>query len=100
MKLSLTSGDEEPVYNRLNGISWGAWIITGKGIFFVKNDTTEQSKIYFYNFKNREIKQILETPKTIYTSSGTLAVSPDGRYLLFTQYDRVTSDIMLIQNFQ
>jgi serine/threonine protein kinase/ribosomal protein L24E len=100
MKLSLTSGDEEPVDNRLNGISWGAWIITGKGIFFVKNDTTEQSKIYFYNFKNREIKQILETPKTIYTSSGTLAVSPDGRYLLFTQYDRVTSDIMLIQNFQ
>ena len=100
MKLSLTGGDEEPVDKRLNGIHWGAWIITGKGIYFAKNDSIGQSKIYFYNFTNREIKQILETPKTIYISSGTLAISPDGHYLLFTQFDRVTSDIMLIQNFQ
>jgi len=99
MKLSLTNGTEEPVNKQLNDLNWGAWIVTGKGIYFAKHDPSGKGNIYFYSFTDRKVKQIVNTPKEMYMSSDAMTVSPDERFLLFTQVDRVTSDIMLIQNY-
>jgi hypothetical protein len=31
---------------------------------------------------------------------GTLCVSPDGRYVVWAQRDRNTTDLMLVENFR
>ena len=100
MKLSFDSGVEGPVDKHLNDLRWGAWIVSEKGIYFAKDDTSGQSIIYFYNFADRKVNQIIKPPKKMWMDSDAMTVSPDGRYLLYTQFDRVTNDIMLIQNFQ
>ncbi len=100
MKLSFASGVEDPVDKHLNDLRWGAWIVSEKGIYFAKDDTSGQSIIYFYNFADRKVNQIIKPPKKMWMDSDAMTVSPDGRYLLYTQFDRVTNDIMLIQNFQ
>ena len=99
LRVPLTGGEEQPVDKHLNGLLWCMWKLTEKGIYFIKPDSSQKGHIYFYNLSNGQTNQIATSEKTIYPYSG-IDVSPDGRSLLYTQVDRIESDIMLIQNFQ
>ncbi len=98
LRLPLSGGPEESVDKDLSGILWCMWKLTDKGIYFIKPDTTQKGHVYVYNFSTRHTNQIAITEKVIYAYSG-VDVSPDGRSLLYTQVDRIESDIMLIQHF-
>ncbi len=65
--------------------------IVGNGLYFVpeQNEPTSSS-IQFLNFEAGQIKPVanFEKPFNRGAGSGGLAVSPDGRWILYTQVDQ------------
>lgn len=65
------------------------------GIYFVP--ASAPKSIQYFDFASRQIRKVLELDKE--TGNG-LSVSPDGRWILYTQVSEENSDIMLIDNFR
>jgi serine/threonine protein kinase len=94
-------GEEQAVnHNILNNINFGGWALTDKGIYFAKIDSNVLGHISYYDFDTKKAKPLFVTPKPIWPYSGKIAVSPDGRSLLFVEVDQYSSNIILTQNFQ
>jgi hypothetical protein len=56
----------------------------------------------FYNFRNRRSTIVHEFPQGTNLNGGgtSMSVSPDGRWILYTQLDQVGSNLVLVENFQ
>jgi Tol biopolymer transport system component len=74
------------------------WAVGPGGIYF----TTAHdgvAALEFYDFAKRATRRIAPLPQSPMPGGGLgLAVSRDGRWLLFTQANEAASDIMLIDN--
>jgi Tol biopolymer transport system component/DNA-binding winged helix-turn-helix (wHTH) protein len=64
------------------------------GIYFVPAGA--QKTIHYFNFATRHARKILDLDKGAWTG---LTVSPDGRWILYTQVAEGDSDIMLVEHF-
>jgi len=93
-KVPVEGGEETPVLEPLAAGDWDNWGVTAEGIYFYNRST---KAIEFFNFATHKITQIAKPEKA---GNGGLAVSPDGRWILFAQEDQRTSKIMLVENFR
>jgi Tol biopolymer transport system component len=75
-----------------------SWTATAQGIYFTSSTSTPAS-INFYDFASRSARRLFTLPQPP-TPGGGLSVSPDGRWLLYTQTDDAQSDIMLANDFR
>jgi hypothetical protein len=76
----------------------GLYAVGEQGIyFFAPADKQERRDISFYEFATGKTRKVLtiENP-----TAWSMAASPDGRTLLYTQKDQVGSDLMLLENFR
>jgi Tol biopolymer transport system component/predicted Ser/Thr protein kinase len=110
-RMPLTGGEEVRVLNQPAGDHWFDWAVSRDGIYFLtagqghgidRSKTVENlpnTKIEFLNFSTRQTVSIfsLENPAPFF---GGLALSPDGKSLLFSQHDSSDSYIMLVKNFR
>ena len=64
--------------------------------FFAKADEKGQSDVCFYEFATRSITKILNVGRPV----SSIAVSPDGRTILWTQNDHSDTDLMLVEDFR
>jgi hypothetical protein len=104
------NGHEQPVLETLE--HWGWWALGEKGIYFLDAQLVGSSGIYFdvqpppqtrvtLNYLNRAAETTIELAalvRPVSTCTRTLALSPNGKYLLYEQLDRQDSDIMMIDN--
>jgi Tol biopolymer transport system component len=112
-KMPLNGGEEERVLDQPEGSHhWHTWGLTRDGIYFLNlSDTpngrmesflnlpdTPNGRIEFFDFATRKTTPLLDLEKPAPTFGG-LAVSPDGRSLLYTQNEFEDSYIMLVRNF-
>ena len=76
-----------------------AWSPFGSGIYFVTvvNDKREID-CFDLNTRSARTVHVLEGPPPDWM--GGLPVSPDGRWLLFAQLDSLSSDLMMVENWQ
>jgi Tol biopolymer transport system component len=94
-------GDEEPV----SGVPprSGKWepdfLVSSSGIYFIDGDPPRPG-IHFLDFASGRTKRVADIPGRPEIWGGGLALSPDGRSLLFSQLDEIASDIMLIEGFR
>jgi Tol biopolymer transport system component len=75
-----------------------AFAVTNVGIYYIapaKHGAL--GSIDFINFKTNAPKTLVPLMRTPYLG---LTVSPDGRSLLYSQFDQAGADLMLIENFR
>ena len=76
--------------------------IVYSGVFFVPaRGTTAGSSLQFLSFATNKIRPVanFEKPLAI-VALGGLSVSPDGRWILYTEFDQAGSELMLVENFR
>jgi Tol biopolymer transport system component/DNA-binding winged helix-turn-helix (wHTH) protein len=76
------------------------WTITNEGLYFAGADASARPALNFFNFSTGQVASVMTFEKGLPMGGPGLAVSPDGRWLLFAQVDRRGSDIMLLENFR
>ena len=93
--MPLSGGEENQV---LPSVVTGNFSLVNDGIYFIPEPGPGvELSIQFLSFATAKVKTI--APISSFSYWG-LSVSPDGRSLLFSQYDQAGSDLMLVENFK
>jgi Tol biopolymer transport system component len=78
--------------------SEGQWALAKNGIYFFRTpDKLGFSDICFYELATGQIRKIVTVQRPV---DNHIAVSPDGRTLLYPQSDESGSVLMLVENFR
>jgi len=95
--MPLHGGEEIRVLDQISGLDWSNWALGQNGIYFIGRVNTQPSAIQFFEFATHKIIPIwtLEKPSGL-----GLALSADGRSLLYVQNDFRESTITLVKNFR
>jgi WD40 repeat protein len=96
-KMPLKGGEETHVLDHPE--HWYNWAHSPAGIYFINGDIVPNGRIEFFDFGTRETYPILTLEKPT-PDFGGLAISSDGRSLVFGQTDLDDSYIMLVKNFR
>jgi len=96
-RIPVEGGAETPVLDDHQAGFWRAWTVTEQGIYFATAENPSRPLIELFSFATGKVTQIaaLEKPFVL-----CLSVSPDGRWLIYTQLDQSGGDIMLMENFR
>jgi Tol biopolymer transport system component len=70
------------------------WSLAHDGVYFASHQG-EQTGLFFYRFSDRTIRKIGSPEKPFAPGTPSLCVSPDGKWLVFSQLDHVSSDIKI-----
>ncbi len=93
-KVPVQGGEETRVLEQLAPDECTSWGVTAEGIYFY-NETTKA--IEFFSFATHRTTQMAKPEKE---PRCFLSLSPDGRWILYSQVDQHTSRIMLAENFR
>lgn len=74
------------------------WTVVPGGIYFVPAD--EPHSISYFDLSTRHVRRITEVERDFDSGNGGISVSPDGRWVLYSQVDEINSDIMLVEHFR
>ena len=97
-KMPLDGGEETLVLDQPAGWQWFNWALTRNGIYLLDDDPAG-GKINFFDFATGKTISILALERPV-PHLGGLAVSPDGKSLLFGQHESSDSYVMLVKNFR
>ena len=97
--VSVNGGEEVPLLEFPEVGYWGYWAVAEKGIYFVSTDARPYA-IKFFDFATRRVVHVESLEKTPIRFDSGLALSPDGRAILYVQEDQINSDIVLVENFR
>jgi hypothetical protein len=95
-----TEGGEEMQVFKVRVDPWN-WAAVTRGIYFLTVQGASHYALEFFDFATRQTTQvtILERPNpTSFISA--LTVSPDERWVLYAQRDKIDFDLMLVENFR
>ncbi len=70
------------------------WTLVHDGIYLAPQDSPRS--ICFFDFATRHTREIFKADKGL---DDGMSISPDGRYMLYSQVDESNADIMLVSNF-
>jgi Tol biopolymer transport system component/DNA-binding winged helix-turn-helix (wHTH) protein len=96
-KMPLSGGEEIRVLDQPAGDDWYNWALARNGIYFLDSSIRTNATVKFFDFATGKKISISTSDKP---PSPGLALSPDGRSILYVQNELAESSIMLVKNFQ
>ena len=96
----VAGGEETFVLDHHRAGYWRYWTVVEQGIYFATAEQPAQPVIEFFSFATGQVTLVTVLEKGLNRGFSGLAVSPDGRWLIWSQVDQVGSDIMLMENFR
>jgi len=95
-RMPVEGSEEVKVLDSVN--TDGLWTLGREGVyFFTPPDNKGHSDMRLLEFSTGKIRKILTIERALIQR---IAVSPDGRTILYAQLDEAGSDLMLVENFQ
>jgi hypothetical protein len=94
-KRSLPDGKEERILDETGGYEWYNWALAQNGIYFVKH-REGGADLDFFDFATSKTVPISTSDRENFLG---LAVSVDGRSILYAENESEDSTIMLVKNF-
>ena len=91
----MDGNQEEKVLDSIH--SEGQFSVWKEGIYFFKPEKIGHSDISFYEFATGQIRKVLTIERPV---NNHIAVSPDGRTILYPQSDESGSVLVLVENFR
>jgi hypothetical protein len=70
------------------------WAVSAGGIYFVPIEAPKS--VRYFDFASKQVRPVFGVDKDF--GSG-LSVSPDGRWIIYSQAGDVNSDIMIVDHF-
>ena len=94
-------GGEEKLVPELSRAGyWRSWGVVKGGIYFIAKESAPRQTIRFFSFATRRITPLVEVAGEALWWQPGLALSPDGRRLLFAQLEHAKDEIMLMEDFR
>lgn len=97
-RVPVDGGEEVLVLDQPGAGVWRSWALSDDGIYFINRKSKGGPAVEFFSCDSLEIRRVVRLEGTNEFVSG-LAISPDRRWILYTQQDPISSDIMLVENF-
>jgi Tol biopolymer transport system component/DNA-binding winged helix-turn-helix (wHTH) protein len=81
---------------------WGLWAIDTRGAYFIDIPPRNGSKpqLKFFDFASKRISTLREFDYAISPWNPGIALSPDGRWLVYEQLEQQVANIVLVENFR
>jgi Tol biopolymer transport system component/DNA-binding winged helix-turn-helix (wHTH) protein len=96
-RMPLGGGEETQVLEEVRGGGWPNWALTSDGIYFLRFDKSPHATIQFLDFATHKIIPIWTLEKE---PGWGLAMSRDGKSIVYVQDEFAESNIMLVKNFR
>ena len=71
------------------------WTLSSNGIYFVPAESPRS--VRYFDFASKQIRPLFEVDRDF---GDGLSISPDGRWIIYSQVGDVNSDIMLVDHFR
>ena len=72
--------------------------VVQNGIYFADQTTSNAVGIFVYDLETRRIREVSKTEKPLSVTDSGFALSPDRKFILYTQIDQSGSDIFLLDH--
>ena len=99
-RIPVEGGVETPVVDHHGAGFWRSWAVTEEGIYFVTAEMPARPIIEFFSFAAGDVRQVATIDRPVHPRVWGFSVSPDRRWILYTQTDESSSDIMLMEKFR
>jgi Tol biopolymer transport system component len=99
-RVPVEGGEERLV---LPSVRFGYWALSQAGIYFVDFDVARDGlrRLKFFSFQSQQTTDIGAIENSVsWTNTPGFAISPDGRWLLYTSLESTDADLMLVENFR
>lgn len=97
-QIGVNGGNETAIANLSEAAAWRSWTVTEKGIYYAAFAIQPPLKIRFYDFATAQTRDVVSAGKMPLAYYSNLAVSPDGKRILYAQQDQINASIILIEN--
>jgi Tol biopolymer transport system component/DNA-binding winged helix-turn-helix (wHTH) protein len=87
-------GSESQVDGLPSLSNYSLWTLSPGGIYFVPAEAPRS--VRYFDFATRQIRPIFEVEKDFFRG---LSLSPDGRWIIYSQIGDASGDIMLVDHF-